>query len=233
MKTISSRIEEVLHLFFPHLCVGCGTDGLEKDHLICYECLSSLPKTRFENIPNNPVEKLFFGRLKIEAAYSEFYFSKGQILQKLIHDLKYKGNKEMGFFLGELMGYSLLDNSRFKNIDLIVPLPMFKDKELKRGYNQATIIANGISNVLNISVNENLISKRKLTATQTRKDRSERWLNVEESFTIENSELLKGKNILLVDDVITTGATIEACGQILLEISQVKLSVASLALTMK
>jgi ComF family protein len=233
MKMSTSWIEDGLHLFYPHLCIGCGTDLLEKNNLLCYQCIEDLPKTHFENINNNPVEKLFYGRLNIESAYSEFYFSKGHTLQHLIHELKYKGNTDIGFYLGELMGYSLMNSSRFSSIDIIIPLPMYRDKEIKRGYNQATILSKGISNVFQIPVDEKSVSRNKATATQTRKDRTERWLNVDQSFIINDRKAIEGKHILLVDDVITTGATLEACGNIILQIPNTQLSIATLAQAVK
>lgn len=228
-----SLIEDALHLFYPHLCNGCGTDLIEKSNLLCHECISDLPKTHFECLRHNPVEKLFFGRILIESAYSEFYFSKGHTLQHLIHELKYKGNKEIGFYLGELMAYSMIHSGRFSSIDLIVPLPMFRDKEIKRGYNQATILAQGMATVLQVAVSNSLISRSRITETQTRKDRTQRWLNVEGSFTIHQQNDLVDKHILLVDDVITTGATLEACGNIVLQVPGTKLSIATLAQAIK
>jgi ComF family protein len=233
MKILTSWVEDGLHLFYPHLCTGCGTDLIEKYNLLCYQCIEDLPKTQFEHINNNPVEKLFFGRINIAAAYSEFYFSKGHTLQHLIHELKYKGNTDIGYYLGELMGQSLKNSNRFSSIDIIIPLPMYRDKEIKRGYNQATILSKGISNVLQIPVDEKSVSRSKATTTQTRKDRTERWLNVDQSFIINNTKAIEGKSILLVDDVITTGATLEACGNLILQIPNTQLSIATLAQAVK
>jgi ComF family protein len=233
MKIFPSWIEDGLHLFYPHLCTGCGTDLLEKKNLLCYQCIVDLPKTHFENIKDNPVEKLFYGRLNIESAYSEFYFSKGHTLQHLIHELKYKGNTDIGYYLGELIGHSLMNSNRFSSIDIIIPLPMYRDKEIKRGYNQAAILSKGISNVLQIPVDEKSVSRNKATATQTRKDRIERWLNVDQSFIINDCKDIKCKHILLVDDVITTGATLEACGNLILQIPNTQLSIATLAQAVK
>jgi len=201
--------------------------------LLCYQCIADLPKTHFENIKDNPVEKLFYGRLNIESAYSEFYFSKGHTLQHLIHELKYKGNIDIGYYLGELIGHSLMNSNRFSLIDIIIPLPMYRDKEIKRGYNQAAILSKGISNVLQIPVAEKSVSRNKATATQTRKDRIERWLNVDQSFIINDCKDIECKHILLVDDVITTGATLEACGNLILQIPNTQLSIATLAQAVK
>ena len=167
--------------------------------------------------------------MPVKAAHSEFYFSKGQLVQQLIHLLKYKANKEIGYFLGEIMGNSLLSGSRFSNIDYVVPLPLYPDKEFKRGYNQAALICHGISAVTNIPTMENNIIRQRPTETQTRKHRSERWLNVDGSFAVKTISSIIGKNILLVDDVITTGASLEACGQAILNVAGTSLSIAALA----
>jgi predicted amidophosphoribosyltransferase len=138
-------LSPLLHLFYPHVCTGCGSDLVEENNLLCLKCIDDLPHTNFEMHAGNPVEKIFWGRLPITAAMSEFYFAKGTLIQTLIHEFKYKGNTDIGVYLGSMMGNSLLTNNRFKQIDMLVPLPLFADKEFKRGYNQATIICNGIS----------------------------------------------------------------------------------------
>ncbi|MEI9957860.1 MAG: phosphoribosyltransferase family protein [Ferruginibacter sp.] len=167
--------------------------------------------------------------MPVTAAHSEFYFSKESLVQHLIHQLKYKNNTAIGFYLGEMVGKSLLNSNRFNHIDYLIPLPLYPDKERKRGYNQATIICNGMSEVMNIPVITNNVIRQRFTETQTHKHRTERWENVEGSFWVTNPTVLKGKNVLLVDDVVTTGATLEACGSILLENDDVKLFIATLA----
>jgi ComF family protein len=181
----------------------------------------------------NPVEKIFWGRLPLVAAMSEFYFAKGALIQKLIHEFKYKGNKDICEYLGAMIGESLLETNRFKNIDSLIPLPLFEAKEHKRGFNQATILCNGISKVMNIPVEKNNVVRKRFTETQTKKRRTERWENVTDSFEINNSDQIRGKHILLVDDVITTGATLEACGTEILKVEEVKLSIATLAFASK
>ncbi len=218
-----------LHLFYPHVCTGCGSDLLEETNLLCLRCIRDLPHTHFAGIANNPIEKYFWGRINLTTAHSEFYFSKDSLIQHLIHQLKYKGNTKIGFYLGEMLGKSMLKSNRFDNIDALIPLPLFIDKEHIRGYNQATIICNGISSILNVPVLTNHIIRQLNTQTQTRKHRTERWENVDGSFTIANEKALLGKHLLLVDDVVTTGATLEACGNTILQIENVKLSIATLA----
>lgn len=229
MQTLKSIYSSTLHLFYPHVCTGCGSDLLQEDNLLCLHCINNLPHSNFARHNNNPVEKIFWGRIPITAAHSEFYFSKESLLQHLIHQLKYKNNTGIGFYMGEMMGKTLLTSNRFNHIDYLVPLPLYPDKERKRGYNQAAIICNGMSEVMNVPVlNDNVIRQR-FTETQTRKHRTERWENVEGSFVVKDPIVLKGKSILLVDDVITTGATLEACGTMLLQTDDLKLYIATLA----
>lgn len=229
INPIKNIIHSTLHLFYPHVCSGCGSDLLEKDNLLCLKCMHHLPHTHFANLANNPVEKYFWGRLPVTAAYSQFYFSKEFLIQQLIHQLKYQGNTDIGFYLGEIMGKTMLNCNRFKTIDALVPLPLYADKEHKRGYNQATVICNGIAAIMNIPVLKTAVIRKHATETQTRKHRTERWENVKQSFTVVRGNELAGKHLLLVDDVITTGATLEACGQAILEMDNVQLSLATLA----
>lgn len=222
-----------IHLFYPHTCTGCGSDLLAENNLLCLKCIHDLPHTNFAGIEGNPVEKHFWGRLPLEAGYSEFYFSKEFLIQHLIHQLKYKGDTEIGFYLGELMGKTMLESSRFNSIDALIPLPLYPDKEHKRGYNQAAIISNGISSVMNVPVLNGHIIRQRPTETQTRKHRTERWENVKGSFRAVNEKELVNKHLLLVDDVVTTGATLESCGEVILKIKNVKLSIATLAYAAK
>ncbi len=230
---LKKYFDSVIHLLYPHNCNGCGSDLLEKNQLICLQCLSTLPRTSFASFQNNPVEKIFYGRMHVRAAHSEFYFMKHEIVQNLLHQLKYKGNIEVGEYLGNITADSLLKSKRFSDIDLIVPLPLHPKKEFQRGYNQASCICKGISEVMNIPVLEKNVVRKYATQTQTRKNRSERWENVAESFHVEEPEALYGKNILLVDDVITTGASIEACGSRILALKGTSVYVASLAYASK
>ena len=219
----------MLHLFYPHVCTGCGSDLLDEDNLLCLDCLDGLPHTNFALHPGNPVEKIFRGRLDLLAAMSEFYFTKGGLVQKLIHGLKYNGNKEIGLYLGNMMGRSMLNCERFSTLNEIIPLPLFIEKEFKRGYNQAAVLSTGISNILQLPVRNDIVSRKRYTETQTKKHRTERWQNVEGSFAINSKDHFINKHILLVDDVITTGATLEACGSSILSIDGTRLSVATLA----
>lgn len=233
MTSLFSPIKDLLHLFYPHLCLGCGTVLNKKKQPLCISCLSQLPHTNFQNLSNNPTEKIFTGRITVQAAYSEFYFSKQHVVQELIHHLKYKQQKEIGIFLGEIMGVSLSNSKRFSNIDGIVPLPIHKKREYKRGYNQSLLLAKGISNITNWPLWTEAVIRKSFSTSQTEKQRHQRWQNTIDSFVVTDRTTLLNKHILLVDDVITTGATIEGCGKALSSIEGLFLSVATLAIATK
>ena len=231
IKTLNSYLNHFAHLFFPQVCEGCGNDIIENGSLLCAECLLNLPETNFIREPNNPVEKVFYGRIQIEAAGSAFYFTKHSLLQHLILQLKYHGNKEIGFYLGKLLGYRLAQTNRFTSVDTIIPLPLNLRKERKRGYNQAAIIAEGITAVWQKQVQRNSVQRLAFTETQTHKNRIARWQTMEGVFETVDKESLANKHVLLVDDIVTTGATLEACGEKLLEVHGTKLSIATVAYT--
>jgi ComF family protein len=230
---LKNIVSSTLHLFYPHVCTGCGSDLLKENDLLCLKCIHNLPHTNFAKLPNNQIEKDFWGRIPLTSAYSQFYFSKEFLIQHLIHELKYKGDTKIGFYLGEVMGKTLLKSNRFNTIDALVPLPLYADKEHKRGYNQATVICNGMSSVMNIPVLNGIVIRQHATETQTRKHRTARWENVKDSFKTVKENELNGKHLLLVDDVVTTGATLEACGNVILQTENVNLSIATLAYAAK
>lgn len=227
MTLIKELRDSLLHLFFPHVCTGCGSDIISKESLLCMKCLAAMPETGFELKPGNPVEKIFWGRIKLQGATAQFYFTKESLMQHLMHQLKYKGNKELGIQLGRIMGYQLKRSTRI-TADALVPLPLFPDKEKKRGYNQATVLCNGIAEILNIPVLQDVITRPQHTETQTKKGRVERWKNIEGKFIVAKPELICNKHLLLIDDVVTTGATLESCGAELLKAEGVILSIATL-----
>jgi ComF family protein len=228
------RLKEIkdsfLHVIFPHVCDGCGSDLLNVESRLCIRCFASLPETNFEEHSNNPVEKIFWGRLPIVEATAQFYFTKESLMQRLMHQFKYKGNKDLGLQLGTMMGNSLKSSKRFKDIDALVPLPLFPSKERKRGYNQATILCEGITEMFHRPILKNVITRPQHTETQTKKGRIERWKNIEGKFQLLDTAAIQNKHLLLIDDVITTGATLEACANELLKTGNVKLSIATLCI---
>ncbi len=230
MKISARILSPLVHFFYPHICIGCGSDVIENENFLCLNCINDLPHTGFALHANNPVEKMFWGRIAISAGMGEFYFSKNSVIQNLIHELKYKGNRKAGLYLGNLIGESLAKSNRFAGIDLLFPLPLFPKKQFRRGYNQAEVLCEGIAHVFNKPVLTKNVIRIVHTETQTKKGRTERWENVEKSFAVKDAGALQGKHILLIDDVITTGATMEACGAEILKVEGTKLSVATLAL---
>ncbi|HEV7782702.1 MAG TPA: phosphoribosyltransferase family protein [Chitinophagaceae bacterium] len=228
-----SRFKEIkdafLHLFFPHVCTGCGSDILNEASLLCMRCMATLPETGFEAHPGNPVEKIFRGRLPLVAATAQFYFTKESLIQHLMHQFKYKGNRDLGLQLGKIMGEQILRSGRF-GADALIPLPLFPAREKKRGYNQATILCEGMAEVMRVPVLDKLVIRPQYTETQTKKGRIERWKNMEGKFVLKEIGKARDKHLLLVDDVVTTGATLEACGNELLKAGNVRLSVACLCL---
>jgi ComF family protein len=231
MQAVKNVINSFSHLFYPHICAGCGSDLLGNNQLLCIKCLDELPFTDFQLFNNNPVEKIFFGRVNIVSAAGLLYFTKDSALQNLMHLFKYKGKKEIGFYLGKMMGNLLLESGRFKNIDALIPLPLFTSKEKRRGYNQSTILCEGMSSVMKTEVLENAVIRSVATETQTKKNRVERWLNIEGKFELKDDEALENKHVLLVDDIVTTGATLEACAALIEKVSNVQISIATLAYT--
>lgn len=225
--------ESIIQLAFPHVCTGCGSDLLSQQTRLCLHCLAAMPETNFDKHTNNIVEKSFWGRLNLKAATAQYYFTKDSLMQHLMHQLKYKGDKLLGVFLGRLMALSIIQSGRFMDVDALIPLPLFKSKERKRGYNQATVLCEGMAEVMQIPVLKDVAERNQHTETQTKKGRVERWQNIEGKFDLQNEDVIAGKHVLLVDDVITTGATLEACGQVLNQAQISNLSIATLCYTAK
>ncbi len=212
--------------------MGCFQKACERGEWICVECLNELPYTHFEYARENTVERLFWGRTPITFASSTFYYVERTPLQKLIHEVKYKEQQALGIWLGELMGHRLHPMMLNTEVDLILPMPLHPKKQQKRGYNQATLLCEGIKKASNINFTENILIRNTHTSTQTKKSRIERWENVNDVFVIKDQSKIYDKHILLVDDVITTGASTEACAATLLQHGAKSVSLCSLAFTL-
>ncbi|WP_295126592.1 ComF family protein [uncultured Chitinophaga sp.] len=224
-------LSALLHLFYPHSCESCGRDLSRNEEILCLRCYHRLPVTRYHLVPNNPVEKLFWGRVPVQHASAAYYFGKHSHLQHLIHSFKYLGRKDIAFFLGRQMGNMLMESGWLTDATSIVPVPLFKSREKKRGYNQAAVLASGISEVTGCRLRQDVLFRKTFTDTQTHKGRIDRWQNVSEVFYSRKNEGLEGEHVLLVDDVLTTGATMEACANSLAGIKDLKISVFGLAYT--
>lgn len=229
---IKQFASDTIHLFYPHTCIGCGSDVIEGEEIICAKCFSQLPATGYFSHANNPVERIFVGRIPIEEGGSAFYFTKKSLLQNIMHEIKYRGNTEAGLFMGKQTGIALQQSGRFTDIDVVIPMPLSNRRQQQRGYNQAALLAQGIASVIKKPIETGVVVRRINTDTQTGKNRNHRWQTMQHVFAISNSETIAGKHVLLVDDIVTTGATLEACGEIILSVPHTKLSIATVAHTL-
>ncbi|TVR41716.1 MAG: ComF family protein [Bacteroidia bacterium] len=225
------QLNDFVSLVYPETCCACKSLLADGERHLCIYCIHGLPKTDFFRYKENQLSRIFWGRMRLETGTSLLYFQKGGKVQRVIHQFKYKGNTDLGFYLGTMLGLSLQHAELYADLDLIVPVPLHPARESKRGFNQSRVISDGISHVLSIPCPGNLLVRREYTSTQTKKSRFRRWENVSAVFDIPDAGVIEGKNILLVDDVVTTGSTLEACGQRLLEIPGTKLWIATLAIT--
>ncbi|OIQ40268.1 MAG: hypothetical protein BM563_03060 [Bacteroidetes bacterium MedPE-SWsnd-G1] len=224
-------IKDIFHLFFHEVCHSCQEVLHQHEKLICIACRHDFPETDFLNQKNNQLEKQFYGRVQIKEAMALFHYTKKGKVQHLIHKLKYKGQEDIGVFFGEWLGNSLKSSDRFQFIDCIVPVPIHPKKEKQRGYNQLTKLGRTAGETLNLPFIENNLVRVINTAAQTHKGRVDRFLGKRNHFEIIDKDLFEGKHILLLDDVITTGATIEVCTRELLKCKNVTVSVAVIAYT--
>lgn len=222
-------ISDLIDLIFPRTCVVCGELLSPQEKDICINCLSTLPK--IEKIHLDEIEKSFWGKVEIERATSFMYYHKNSPYNNLIHRLKYKNRPDTGDRLAFLAAKEIAESGFFDGIDAIVPLPLSKRKMRQRGYNQCDYIAKGLSRATGIPVIKNAVKRLKSNETQTHKSRDERWQNVEGIFALSDATLLEGKHILLIDDILTTGATLASCAKSIQEGCQCKISIFTLAYT--
>ena len=221
----------LLNLFFPKVCLGCNTYLVDNESYICTNCRHELPLTNFHLDNNDALVNVFYGRVKLEHATALMHFSKKGIVQQLMHNLKYRGHQEVGLFLGEWLGEELKTIGAYQQIDVVVPVPLHSSKLRQRGYNQVTKFGEELAKALEIEFNSKVLQKTMATKTQVFKGRILRTSGSNATFNLSENQTLKGKHILLVDDIITTGATIESCVNALLTIEGVKISVAAMAIT--
>ena len=221
--------DDFISLLFPRLCYACGCHLLRNENLICTGCYISIPRTNYHLQPENPVAQLFWGRCMVEKAAAFSFYTRGSRIRNLIHKLKYSGIKEIGYELGRIYAVSLKASGFTAGIDLIIPVPLHPSKKRIRGFNQSEYISEGISAVTGLSVDTVSLIRILQSSTQTSRTRYERWTNVEGIFRVADAGAIRGKHVLLVDDVITTGSTIESCVNELLKIEDVKVSVIAIA----
>lgn len=220
---------DFLNLFYPEVCQICDSILVKNEHVICINCMHELPVTNFHLDNENPVIKVFHGRVKVENATALLLFQKKGAVQKLIHNLKYKGQQKIGNFLGKWMGEELINSDGYSEIDAVIPVPLHPRKLRSRGFNQVEDFGKEIASALQVPYLDNVLLKKSFSGSQTIKSRLARWGNIEESFVLANPGLIHKKHLLLVDDLITTGSTLEACATVLKEAGDVKISVATMA----
>lgn len=203
----------ILDLIFPQCCLVCTQRLVEQEKYICAKCLSEFPTTNQIKERNNKLEDVFAGRFPFDRIASFAYFSKEGFLQPIIHELKYRNRPELGIFLGEMLGAELNRNNFCEDIDILVPVPIHSKRFRKRGYNQSMEIIRGIKKHINLHHDGENLSRTANNPSQTGLSKTERWNNVENIFDITDPSLFENKHILLVDDVVTTGATLESCAK--------------------
>jgi len=223
------RISDLLNFWFPASCAACNAALYRGEMIVCTQCLYHLPKTNYHLEPGNPVEKAFWGKTRISSATALYFFNKGERVQHLVHRLKYDGEQEAGELAGRILGADLLQSPSFRSVRAVVPVPLHTRKLRARGFNQAECIARGIAQSLSVPLYPDFLIRRKATETQTRKSRYERFENVDRIFALNPKYHPSPEHYLLVDDVITTGSTLTACADALLDIPGAQVSIAALA----
>lgn len=224
-----SFINDFLSLIYPRYCEACANTLFRHERYICNYCKLNLPKSRYHQHEENELYQVFAGRIPVVKAASFYLYEKSGKIQKLLQAIKYQDQKELGEFLGELYGAELQAEKAFDDIDCILPIPLHAYKLKLRGYNQSEYFANGLSKSLNKPLDITSLKRVVDTATQTKKHKYQRWENVEGIFELDKAHEFAHKHVLLVDDVVTTGATIEAAWLALKEVEGIKISVASIA----
>jgi ComF family protein len=223
-------VKNLLNLFFPQVCEACNNVLKDKEYVVCISCRHQLPVTNFHFEDSEKVKKTLYGRVKLENATSLLHFSKKGIVQQLLHNLKYRGHENISEFFGKWLGGELKTIDAYKNIDVVVPVPLYRTKLRKRGFNQVSKFGIEIAKALQAEYNDTVLVKTKATKTQVFKDRLKRIDTDNSLFDISDRTSLRGKHILLVDDIITTGATVESCASVLLNIDNIKLSLVTMAI---
>lgn len=222
-------LNELADMVYPRLCTACAEPLLAHEHIICLRCRIELPRTDHGLYPDNPVAKKFWGKVPIEQAAAMLHFHKGSRVQSLMHALKYSNRTDVGITLGNMLGYYCRQHHLFEHIDAITAVPLHEEKLLLRGYNQSAVIGEGLSEVLHVPFNGGLLQRHTYTDTQTKKSRLARWENVKDVFVVTAPDEIINKHILIIDDVITTGSTLEACALKLIQSIGVKVSIAAVA----
>ncbi|MDR0865117.1 MAG: ComF family protein [Candidatus Symbiothrix sp.] len=223
-------LKDLWALFYPKLCIGCSEALTENENFFCLECFLKIPKTNYHLNGNNLARDRFLGKIPVQKVSAYLYYNKSGLGQKLVAEIKYRGNIYLGEWIGASLAKEMLPSGFFEDIDFLVPVPLHRKKLRKRGFNQSEIVAQGVSGITGIPVETKNLYRKKANVTQTKKGVYERWKNTAGIFDIRDMELFENKHLLLIDDVLTTGATLEACAQALLKCKNVKISILTLAI---
>lgn len=223
-------LHDFFNLLYPKLCLACGANLPPNDELMCVSCQYQLPKTKQHEQKENGFTEIFWGRIQLETGAAQYYFSKSGRVQRLIHQLKYDHKPEIGRLLGKIYGQELRQQPHYQHINAIVPVPLHPKKQHQRGYNQAAAFGAGLSEGMEIEQYEHALERPVYAESQTSKSRQERMQNAQTAFRVKQPNLLTGKHLLLVDDVLTTGATLEACASQILALPDTKVSMATIAM---
>ncbi|MEM7484542.1 MAG: ComF family protein [Bacteroidota bacterium] len=222
-------LNDINNILLPKVCFGCNTQITRGERILCAVCRHELPLTDYNYTDPNTVDHIFYGRIPINKAMSFVFFTKNGIVKNLLHYLKYKNQEQIGAFFGDWIGSSLQEEKMLKNVDIVVPIPLHPKKKQKRGYNQVALFAERIAQSINAEYRDDILLKVVNTKSQTKKDRQLRWENAKDIFQLNVQAKKDFTHVLLVDDVITTGATIEAAAQTLFKIEGICVSVLSIA----
>lgn len=227
---IGQAFQSFFNLIYPRLCLSCEDNLAPKEAFLCIDCQLHLPKTNFHLSKENPFTEYFWGRVNVQTAAAMYYFSSKSGVQRLIHQLKYANKPMIAYSLGRLYGLELKQQPHYSSITAVVPVPLHPKKQHQRGYNQAAYFAKGLAESLAIHYWPNALERLVYTSTQTKKTRIERMNNVLEAFSVRDAQKLKGQHILIADDVLTTGATLEACAAKVLAVANTQVSLATIAI---
>jgi ComF family protein len=230
IATAKEYLSDFIHLLYPDICLSCGQALLKDEQILCFKCEGELPQTGQLQKSDNRLMQRLWGRVEVQGAAAFLQFQKGGHVQHLLHQMKYKGRKEVGVYLAKMLGHQLLEpDSIIKNVDIVVPVPLHWKKLRQRGYNQCDSFAGGVAEVLGVPWSEDALERVHENVAQARKRWYDRWENVSGIFSTKDVQQIQGKHVLLVDDVVTTGATAEACIRSILTVNDTRASFLAVA----
>ena len=224
-------LQDLFYLFYPANCVACNEELTRSERIFCVSCRHHLPLYKFHYHNVEILKKVFSGRIPVENATALFVFEKEGLVQNVIHNLKYRGQQKIGTELGQWLGGEIIKSQSFKDVQIVIPVPLHSRRYRERGYNQVERFGKEIANILNVPYVDQVLKRTRHMKKQAKNQKHKRWDLKADAFTINNVENIQNKHVLLVDDLITTGATIEACANALLEIKGIRISIAAMAMT--